>query len=497
MNTPLEENYRIRQINNDTVHSLGSLSFTVRPISLLDSSSNALSIKALPFLAIQQFNSKRPYQYADGAMFPTRGWNFFYSAGFQARYKGLTLIARPEFTWGLNQDFTAFPDDHFPIVWKYYYEWQNRIDMPEKFPDKPLQRGYFGQSRFQYAYKGFALGVSTENLWWGPGRYNSLLMSNAAPGFFHYTFHSDAPLLTPVGSFEWQLISGRLNPSGAEPINTLSSYDRVFLYVPKDPVGKRTINGGVLTWQPKWVRGLFIGIDAASYHYSGQGRKNAQMGSLFFRYAIPDEHTEVYFQYGRHDKFASPINIFQDTIPRGYLGGFRKLIPLSKRLNNDQYIQVGLEVTQLQAPIRSQVLRSDSWYTDQVVRHGYTHEGQVLGAPIGPGSNSQRIDVAYIKNDLRIGIELERWLHNTDFYYNLNVNAGSFDYNRQWVDLMASLVWNIPIKNVMLFGQFSAIRAINYQWKAYIPEEGPVSNYFDNGWDFINYHVRSGVQVKL
>ncbi|MFK5143427.1 capsule assembly Wzi family protein, partial [Klebsiella pneumoniae] len=54
------------------------------------------------------------------------------------------------------------------------------------------------------------MGISSENLWWGPGIYNSLLMSNNAPGFWHLTFNSRKPLKTPIGDFEWQLIGGKL-----------------------------------------------------------------------------------------------------------------------------------------------------------------------------------------------------------------------------------------------------------------------------------------------
>ena len=497
MVNPSVELARIKQLQYDSLLLYNNRSFTILPLYLSDSvRSTSLRVNLLPFNYLQQFNSRRPLAYADGVFFPTRGWNFYYSAGVQLQYKGFLAILRPEFTWASNIDFPVFPNDHFPIVWKYYYDWQNKIDQPEQFSGAPLRKLLTGQSRIQFAHKGVAIGVSTENLWWGPGRHNALMLTNTAPGFPHITFHSNEPLITPIGTLEWQFLVGRVKPSGLLPLNPMSSYDRVFLHDPKVPDGNRSVQGGIVTWQPKWVKGLFLGVDGIAMKYTEYTKRSSKMGSVFMRYVMPKEETELYFQYGRHDKFASPINIFQDTVPRGYIGGIRKLIPLRKSSHKADYIQIGLEITQLQSPTRSQIQRSDSWYTDAEIRHGFTHEGQLLGAAIGPGSNAQRLDIAYINNDLKIGIELDRWLHNTDFYYNLNVNSGARDFNRHWVDLMASLVWNIPIKKVMFFGQFSAIRAINYQWKSYIPEATAVE-YFDNGWDFINYHVRSGVQVKL
>jgi hypothetical protein len=323
-------------------------------------------------------------------------------------------------------------------------------------------------------------------------------MSNNAPGFFHYSLHTDRPIKTGIGTIEGQAIVGTLKASGSTPQETMRSFEGQFLYQPKNTNGDRFLMGGVLSWQPKWIKGLFIGGDLMAMRYTNTAKKDkAKMGSLFARYVMPEENAEIYFQYGRSDKFVNPINLLADTIPRGYLAGLRKMIALRKTPAQNDYIQLGLEITQLNAPNKSLVNQVQSWYTDANVRHGFTNYGQVLGAPIGPGSNSQRLEVAYIMGDAKIGLELERFVHNQDFYYNYNINSGSFDYNRQWVDLMASLVWNVPIKKVSLFGQFSFIRSINYQWKPLIPQLDPRDFYFDNGWDEVNLHGRVGIQLAV
>ena len=401
---------------------------------------------------------------------------------------------RPEYTWAFNAAFPTFPTDHYNIIWKYHYQWLNKMDAPERFKDEPIKKIFAGQSRIQYAFKGMALGVSTENLWWGPGRHNALVMSNNAPGFLHYTFHSDAPMKTPVGSFEWQVVwGGKLNASGTLPQERDRTYNGSYHYVPKDSPHQRIFSGAVISWQPKWIKGLFVGMDAASVRYKGAGLKPAQMGSLFARFVLPEEKAELYVQYGRSDKMATALNLLSDTVPRGYLAGVRKLFPLSKKPSNNSFIQLGIEITQLQVPNISLIRQTQSWYTDDQVRHGFTHEGQVLGAPIGAGSNSQRIDVSWVKGKLRLGLEFERWLHNADFYYNYNVYTGSLDFNRQWIDLMSSFVWSVPMKQVLWFGQFSAVRSINYQWKSYIPITVTAETYFDDGWDEINLHGRTGI----
>jgi hypothetical protein len=498
MNNPTEEIFRRKQLLSDsTVLDLDKLSFMVRPMTAYTKKdfTKSFQFKVLPLQYIQQFNSHRPLLYNDGSMFPARGWQFNYSAGIVAAYKGVTLQVRPEFNWAFNAQFPTFPTDHFNILWKFQYEWLNKIDMPERFKDEPIRKFFGGQSKLQYAYKGVAVAVSTENLWWGPGRYYSLLMSNNAPGFPHLSFQSDKVLKTPIGNFEWQVVAGQLEQSGTLPLEPLRSFGGSFLYRAKDSSGQRRLIGGVFTYSPKGVKGLFLGADLAQIQYTSSTPGRARMGSIFARLSLPDDHAEIYLQYGRSDKFASPFNLFKNGIPRGYVAGVRKMFPLRKSPTSNDFIQLGIEVVQLQAPNLKLINNAQSWYTDSTVRHGFTNEGQVLGASVGPGGNAQRLEVSWVRKETRIGLEFERFLHNPDFYYRYNYNSGSRDFNRQWVDLMASLVWNFPIKNIQVFGQFSFVRSINYQWKALIPSEIDYLNYFDNGWDEINLHGRVGLQV--
>ncbi|NBR37080.1 MAG: hypothetical protein EBT80_06940 [Chitinophagales bacterium] len=507
---PLYEIARRKQLCGDSSGSLSAVSFTVRPIAFDRFFTNAvahtadesfasaiggvaprrLSVKAIPFQHLTQFNATRPLAFGDGALIPARGWQFYYAVGAELRSRNFLLRINPEYTWSFNADFKGFPSDHYPIIWKYYYNWLNQIDMPEMFSAQPHYKIRSGQSRMQFMLKGLALGISTENRWWGPGRFNALTLTNNAPGFFHYTFHTDKPLKTPVGTWEWQLIwGGRLANSNERPPDSNRTYDNRRLYLPKENL-RRRFAGAVLTWQPRWTKGLFIGVDMASIAYVDKpSMQAAKMGSLFARLSMPKDRAELYFQYGRSDKFASPVNLLQDTIPRGYLAGLRKLFPVK---GSDSYWQLGIEITQLQVPTPSLIRQARSWYTHPVIRHGFTNEGQVLGAPIGPGSNAQRLDISWVKNKSRVGIELERWLHNADFYYNYNINSGSNNFNRQWVDLMGSLVWNFQFHKWTWFGQLSMVRSINYQWKYYIATPERPETYFDNGWDEINLHGRIG-----
>jgi hypothetical protein len=96
-----------------------------------------------------------------------------------------------------------------------------------------------------------------------------------------------------------------------------------------------------------------------------------------------------------------PWNIIQtEDYRRAYVAGFRKLFNASR----DAHIQFTAELTQMQAPTAELIRDPDSWYTHRFVRQGYTNLGRVLGAGIGPGSNSQTMEISWVKGMKRIGL---------------------------------------------------------------------------------------------
>ena len=75
-------------------------------------------------------------------------------------------------------------------------------------------------------------------------------------------------------------------------------------------------------------------------------KKRPALGAIFLRYALPKDHAEVYFEYGRNDRGATPVNLFYDSVATGYVAGVRKIFPLSK---NPKFgaISLNLEIIQI------------------------------------------------------------------------------------------------------------------------------------------------------
>lgn len=464
------------------------------------------NVKILPFTWKQQFNSKRPEGLNNGAMIPARGYQTMLSGGLFARYGWLSIQLMPEFVWAANTEFEGFPAAHSNELWKGYYNFAHRyIDLPERFGEKPYQKAFWGQSSIRISKGAFSLGLSNENLWWGPGLKNALIMTNNAPGFKHLTLNTLKPVKTPIGSFEGQLIAGRLETSGFPGMDTLALLLHGVKYTPKS-YDWRYLNGVLLSYQPRWIPGLFVGASRVfqTYHeLMGNTlydylpvviplRKKAsgndvadQLAALFIRLVAPKDHLEIYIEYGRGDhSYDLRDFLLEPEHSSGYLVGVRKLVPIARR--DHEYIDLQLEITQLEAHVTVAKRTFARWYNHAPIVHGYTHMGQMLGAGIGSGSNMQNLQVSWVKNMKRIGVDFKRVAIKEDFW-----TSYIKEYRTHWADIGGALFGEWNYKNLLFHARIETIGSINYQF-VYDPVPGDPPSYWDHGKINYNFHGNLG-----
>jgi hypothetical protein len=484
--------------------------------ALLDSSSNLNSYtirnSSVPFnanlkswkkvfvnhfsaMSVLQENSNLPLGFNDGAMIPSVGKQNFYNFQVGIQWGNFTLQFAPEKViaenlplQGLGNDFDGTANGSPGNFWRRYYEIsENIIEAPNVHFKTKSDQNFLGQTSLKYHTKNISFGISTENLWWGPGIHYSLVLTNNAPGFLHYTIQTNKPIRTFLGTLEAQFIGGSLKNGFLKP----SEYDNpnaAQFYIPKDS-GERYLTGMVLTLNPKWTKNLYVGLSNMAYIYQKDMngledataignfsrhtifKKRPALGAIFLRYALPKDHAEVYFEYGRNDRGATPINIFYDSVATGYVAGVRKLFPLS---TNSKYgaISLNIEVVQLKLPQANLIwntnlsAKQSSWYTNSQIRQGYTNKGQILGTYIGPGGSGQTMQLAWIKGMNKLGIGLERVSHNKDFYYYNYFNGlvypgPNFKY---WSDFIYSFYMRVKVGNFILSSEVKKAESYNYLW---------------------------------
>lgn len=464
----------------------------------------------LPISSINQFNSHHPEGINDGAMIPSRGFQTKFSTGVYFKYGPLSIQLRPEFVYAQNKEFEGFPANYTSSLGIVFPDnpYRNNIDLPERFGPYSYKKAFWGQSSIRLTLGAISLGLSNENLWWGPGYRNSLLMTNSAPGFMHLSLNTIKPIKTLIGSFEGQIIAGKLEGSG---------------YTENLPDDWRYINATVISYQPKWVPGLFLGLTRSFLVYNqdlGTGlgdylpvfvtfskksggtntevnnRKRNQLVSLFLRWMFEEAHGEIYFEYGREDhSWDTRDLIIEPSQSAAYIIGLRKLIALSNE--KDAYIQVILETTTLasnQTTINRQPSKKavGTWYQHGQIKHGYTNRGQMLGAGIGPGGGQQTFEISWVRNLKQIGFRLERTVHNNDFWY-----TSIEDFRANWVDMSYTAFAHWDYKNFLVSVKLKYVKSRNYQW-LYEPEidlENP--SYWLPGENTLNFHGQLGITYRF
>ena len=477
------------------------------------------SFQLLPVSWQQQVNTHHPYGWNDGGMIPAKGYQTMVSAGFFAKFGPLSIQLRPEFVYAANTDFESYGDNRSDADLSLYYYELLRMDAPERFGNGAYKKLLWGQSSIRLTFGPASIGLSNENLWWGPGMRNSIMMSNNAQGFKHLTLNTVRPIRTAIGSFEGQVISARLDDSGYTPlpVQFLSTGEPLHIPYRQD---WRYLTGFNLNYQPKWIPGLFLGFtrtfmaynnDLSSFNdyfpFFTSFQKNTlaedgqnvveeayhrdQRTSLYARWVFPKAHAEIYFEYALNDNSFD----FRDFIgspehSRAYQFGITKMIPLKGK--KDEFIHVNAEVTQLSQTIDGILIRpAFGFYYHGGVRQGYTNNGEVLGAGTGSGGNLQSIDLNWVKGLKKIGLGFERYEHNKDFSDLFEISPNG---NRKWVDFAVAAQGSWDYKNLIFNAKLQGIKSLNYQWRQkdftreafYIPHN-----------DAYNFHGELGVTYRF
>ncbi len=474
----------------------------------------------MPVVWKQRYTSDHPLSLNDGAMIGARGYQTLMSAGVYARVGILSVQLMPEWVYAENRPFDGFPVTHPKEIWTSYNNLKSKIDLPDRFGEGAYQRFHWGQSSVRLNYKALSVGLSNENLWWGPGQKNALMMSNNAPGFMHLTFNSTRPVNTPIGSFEWQLVGGRLNESGYPGLDTtvLKSFGI------KPRVKRhdwRYYNALTVNYQPRWFPGLSLGGARAYSSYSGDmslkypkqwipvfnfffkdkvggetadpGVERDQVVSVWARWLLAKEHAEVYFEYGRgdHNWHLNDILMEPDHV-RAYIIGLRKLVPLNQKRGD--YLDFGLELTQLGNNVNTFLRTHKSngaWNTHGAILHGYTNQGQIMGAGIGVSSSMQVLNMAWARDKKRIGLELYRLKHDDDFWSSMRY-AGFFDHRTHWVDISGAVVADWDFGNFLMNLKLQTVGVLNYMF-LYDPVLTEPPYHWDYGRTRYNFNAEIGV----
>ena len=444
-----------------------TISFMVQPIQIQKGSyplkfsksffgkgDNAfIKFAVLPFQLNQQYVTSIPYQELDGPMLASSGYQYMASGGVFAKLGPLTIQYQPQLVSANYQDYI--------------------------YPTKKFEKLYLGNSSVRLNLGPASLGVSAENITWGPSVFNPLMMSSHAPGFLHATFNSRRPLKTFIGNFEWQMIGAyldRLDPR-YQNLTEISS---------ETLPGRRYYNGGMLVYSPKLIKGLSVGVvrvvqePESVIQYNNQyfplinnvARANDtnynieqdrdQYGDFFVRYLMQPANAEFYMEWGRNDAFFNLRDAIQRLDhSRAYTLGFQKLFKVNT--NKTKYWQLVSEYTRMQQAPSWPLLTAGTWYVHSRAVQGYTNEGQIMGATLGLGGNGQTMRISKFDGLKRYAFQLNRVTHDAVYFEDAlaYTNPGL----TKWVDYGFRVMADMPYKGLILSGTVGFKRSFNYQYQ--------------------------------
>jgi len=457
---PSDQSLTIRPYYTDTKFNYAKI------LSLIDSNiqyngilyqSRGNSISLLPINFSQKLNTDHPYGWNDGAMSYSKGYQMQVGAGIFASFGNLKVQLRPEFVKTASGKYET--NQSWGLV------------------TNGLSKILPGQSSVRYDLGKVSLSASTQNLWWGPGIVNSMLMSNNAPGFFHYSFATNRPLKTFLGNFQFQIISATLKQDSSQGFENRN--------LKKLNIQKRDrgYNALTFTFQPVIMKNITFGLTRAFQNLAENNivgfvpKYLPVLGSFFgsayndtinrdqilsfnSRWVFPKNHAEVYFEFGYNDAKDNFRDLMLDmSHASGYIFGFKKL----SYLNKLDYLDFGAEVIRM-AQTPSYLMRNaGNFYEHGSITEGYTHNNQILGAGSGFGNNMQTVNLSYNRGWNKYGFIFNHIVQNPT-----QIVTGSIENlglrTTKWQDFSYGIQSRYRYRNILFSANLEYVNSKNYLW---------------------------------
>jgi hypothetical protein len=396
-------------------------------------------------------NSALPLSMNDGPLHAGRGLNGMVTAGVDIRFGGARLLLAPQLVAEQNLPFQVIQYPQGPTltrsIWANpFHPEPESIDLPLRFGEGSHLRMDAGQSSLMVPAGHLEVGITTENLWWGPGIRNAIVLSNNAGGFPHVVVRSDRPLAGRMGSLDFDVIAGRLHES---PYFDLDAGN-----------DSRSAIGAAVAWHPPVTTALWLG---AARLRIGSGGEHDQMTSVFGRWLFPTAGFETYAEWAR---FQDPTSIRDFLEYPSHTQGYTLGLQWARPLASGRTFRLQAEASYLEPSASLRVRPVLTSYTSSAVPQGFTHRGEVLGASIGPGSSSQWLAADVFAASWRLGLFTERIRYDNGTLYEPIVPG----FKLQDVSLIGGVRWSRKFGDAYVSVEFTDTARLNYLYQAYIAD---------------------------
>ncbi|MFT7239351.1 MAG: hypothetical protein ACI93L_003451 [Cyclobacteriaceae bacterium] len=370
------------------------------------------------------FNSGYARGYNDGPIWKGKGATFETHFGIQVNRGGFSLTVQPAIYFSQNSSFQLAEKRNTNDG---AYQFSSGIDWVQRSGNSGFVAFNLGQSELKFVHKKFVTSLSTQNFSLGPSSFNPIIMSNQAAGFPHLRLGFE-PVTFKIkdfnlGKIETYLIYGLLSESDNFDQNAKND--------------TRYFNGLFLGFSPAFAPNIKLGFNRAMYKDTqffetqdiispikilDSGTRGDsintndtfdQLASVSLDWSFPEVGFRVYTEFAKND-FTGGLRwtILEPEHSRAYTIGFEKTI----ELKNKKSLNIIYEHTNLSRNHTYLWRAEPTFYVHHINKQGYTNNGQILGAGIGPGSNSDQLNLLLKTESYSFGLKLQRIEFNKDYF---------------------------------------------------------------------------------
>jgi len=389
------------------------------------------------------FNTGYPRGYNDGAVWKGKGLTSELHGGVQYNKGVLSMTFHPVVYFSQNLSFNLAPQN-FKNLSPYAYQVNNDIDWVQRYGNSSFAKFYPGQSEIKVTLGKFVASLSTQNFTLGPSIFNPIIMSNQGPGFPHLRI-GVTPTTVHIKDFnlfkfEANVFYGLLFES--------KYYDQ------NKSNNKRFIDGLALSISPSFFPNLTVGFHRFMYKDTQYFRSRDffspikiidngvvngdtlspndtfdQLASLSVSWNFPQIGFRAFGEFAKNDFTGNWFRwtLLEPEHARAYSLGFEKFSQLTEKISLSmtyEHTNLTLNSTYLWRAVQS-------YYVHDINLQGYTNIGQLLGAGIGPGSNTDRLNFLLSIKNYRFGLFGQRIQFNEDHYIK-DKNRGFANHNVEY-----------------------------------------------------------------
>ena len=211
-----------------------------------------------------------------------------------------------------------------------------------------------------------------------------------------------------------------------------------------------------------------------------------QMTSVFGRVLLPADGAEAYAEWVRYRLPGSVRELLErPEHTQGYTLGMQWMRPVPFGRARLQ-----AEHTYLEKSPTYRTLPVGSYYASAAVPQGYTHEGQPVGAGVGPGASGQWAALDWLGGRARAGVFAGRIRWANDAFYDTPPGRAA-RYRGHDVTLLAGTRLAMDLAGARLSAEWTAGKRWNYLFQSYAYDW----TQRENTVNVVNHTVRLGLSA--